>query len=96
MAEKGLLHPTTIEKNEHNEVTHAKRVIDINDAPDTQFDYVSRTDDNPIYVGVGDGVITTSQTGWKIYKFTWVDSPTTRITRAQWVIGIWDNRTTLF
>jgi hypothetical protein len=90
----GLLPVTTIEKAEHDNILHAKRVTDSGSASDVRLDYDVRTDDNPVYVGIGYAGQSITSTGWLIYKLTWDGS--SRLTLKQSTTGIWNNRTSLF
>lgn len=56
------------------------------------YDYTGTTSGIPIYVGYGARGLATSETGWRIYKYTDSASGPTARTSAD---GIWDNRASL-
>lgn len=60
---------------------------------ETRFDYDTRTDGNPVYVGKNANGTATSASTWTVQKFTYDSS--NRCTRIQVLTGIWDNRATL-
>ena len=82
-------------------MTDTYRSIQINHSPpqpvdlawyaDIRFD---PSDDAPTYIGLHtENGVATSDTNWKIYKFTYSGS---NITRIQFAYGAWDDRATLF
>jgi hypothetical protein len=64
---------------------------------DTRFDYGSRTDDSPEFVGQADAGTATSVPKWIIMKLTWETAPNgkPRLVRMQTRVGAWDNRASL-
>lgn len=66
------------------------QVVDLGFYSDIRFDV---DDSAPIYIGLNvTNAALTSSNDWKIYKFTYSGSNTTRI---QSQTGVWDNRATL-
>lgn len=66
------------------------QVVDLGFYSDIRFD---ADDSAPTYIGLNvSNAALTSASDWKIYKFTYSGSNTTRI---QSQTGIWDNRATL-
>ena len=84
---KGLLLNSTIEKDEHDELFHSKRVSDIGN--DNQI-IIDESVVGTTYIGNGARGLATSQTGWVLTKIV-VSGTTTTITHA---IDSWDNATT--
>jgi hypothetical protein len=60
---------------------------------ESRLDYDERTDANPVYVGKNTNGAATSAGTWVIQKLTYDGS--NRLTRAQVLTGVWDNRATL-
>ena len=67
-------------------------LVDLGFYADIRFD---ANDAAPIYIGLNitDGASTSTDTGWKIYKFTYSSG---NVTRIQLEYGAWDNRVALF
>ncbi|MEO7397669.1 MAG: hypothetical protein ABIW84_03815 [Ilumatobacteraceae bacterium] len=57
------------------------------------FDYVARTDGNPVYIGKAIQGTATSAATWQVQRFTYDAS--NRPTDIQLIVGIWNNRATL-
>ena len=82
---KGLLLNSTIEKDEHDELFHSKRVSDIgNDNQILIFDAVGGI----TYIGNGASGLATSVTGWLVTKIDETSNPTT----IKHAVGILDDR----
>jgi len=67
-------------------------VVDPGFYADIRFD---ADDSAPTYIGlnVTNDASTSTDTGWKVYKFTYSGS---NVTRIQLAYGAWDNRASLF
>jgi hypothetical protein len=58
------------------------------------FDYVARTDSNPVYIGSNTTLTALiSDPTWRLFKFSYDGSA--RVTQVQATVGAWTNRTTL-
>lgn len=90
----GLAYNSTVEKDENDQILHAKKVTDVGNTQEIRCDYDVRTDDNPVYVGYGYADQPITSTGWLIYKLTYDGS--SRVTVKQTATGIWNNRVSLF
>jgi hypothetical protein len=63
------------------------------DGVQMRLDYDVRTDGQPLYLGYAARGIATSQKGWMIYKYTFVDIGGTDFVSARQVANdTWDNR----
>jgi len=84
----GLLPNTTIDKDEHDELFHAKRVIDAG-SDDQIFPFATVA--GITYIGRGARGLPTSSDGWLITKIDETGDPVA----IQHAIGILDNKESL-
>lgn len=83
-----------IKNNVYSQALKAERVYDSGSDQDTNLDYGARTDDNPVYVGLGAKGLSTSSDGWLLFKLTYDGSD--RITSKKSAYGAWDDRVSIF
>lgn len=86
----GQLKVSDAEAREHQETLLAKRVTDIPNDLQNRFDYDSRSDGQPVYLGYGAKGLDASADGWIIYKHTYDGSGF--ITLKQTAFDSWSNR----
>lgn len=74
------------------EVSAGQDAAKVHDTLQAMYDYTGTTSGIPIYIGFGKQGLATSDTGWRVYKFTdSASGPTVK----QCADGIWDNRASL-
>jgi len=78
------------EYREHDFDLYAKRIVDVGSNLTMRIDYDTRTDDNPVYVGLAAKGLSESATGWLLYKFEY--DANNRIVSKKVAYGSWDNR----
>lgn len=72
---------------------YRQRVESLPSMQRTLFDYASRTDGNPVYVGLNEMSVATAAASWLVLRFTYDSSG--RATDKQVLVGAWDSRATL-
>lgn len=72
------------------QTVYRQRVETYPGGEEVRFDYDTRTDSNPVYVGSAVPGTLTSAATWTVKKFTYDSS--SRPTRVQVASGSWDNR----
>jgi len=87
MDHEGLLPNSTIEKDEHDPLFNAKRVVPAGD--DDQKPWDDTTTANVVYLGRGARGLATSSDGWVIREVNLTNKT------SKCAIGAWDNRASL-
>jgi hypothetical protein len=93
---EGAVKPDAITVDSYEGELFAQRTTDIPSSMIKRFDYGARTDDNAVYIGFAPKGLSEGTDGWLIYKFTYEDSPVTRVTKIDTAFGNWTNRSTYF
>jgi len=78
------------EAREHEAAIYAKRVTKVPLNMRAKYDYGSRTDGQPVYVGYAARGLATSSTGWLLFKYTYNASGW--VTDKDVAYDSWDNR----
>ena len=89
---EGAVKPTSIEQNEYQADILAKRTCEIPNTLQVQYDYASRVDGQPVYIGYGARSLADATTGWVIHKFTYNVSD--QAVKRQTAFDSWANRAT--
>jgi hypothetical protein len=77
---------------EHDEAVSAKRTIPLPSNQHTKYDYVARTDGQPVYAGFAPRGLADSNPNWMLYKYTYDGS--NQVTDISIAYDSWDNRAT--
>jgi hypothetical protein len=88
----GAVKPSSIEQSEYQDDILAKRTCDIPNSLQVQYDYSTRTDGQPVYIGYGARSLGDTTTGWIIHKFTYNVSD--QAIKRQTAFDTWANRAT--
>ena len=78
---------------ENSLTRNAIKIIDVGGTHQTRYDYVSRTDGQPVYIGKAERGQLTSQSCWEISKMSYDES--NNIVSTQTASGSWDDRASL-
>ncbi len=90
--EYGHTRATNIEQNEYEKELWAKRVTEIPNNMTKRVDYLSRSDEQPVYIGWAAKGLAEGTNGWLLYKTEFDASD--RISAVKIAYGNWTNRTT--
>lgn len=82
---------TIVEEREHDSELFARRVTDIPSSMQEYYDYDTRVDGQPVYVGYAPRSLATSSNGWLIAKYTYNNDDS--IANKKTAYDSWDNRT---
>jgi hypothetical protein len=88
----GATKPTSIEQAEYQDDILAKRTCEIPNSLQVRYDYASRVDGQPVYIGYGARSLAAASDGWIVHKFTYDVS--NQLTLRQTAFSAWDDRTT--